>query len=76
MLFLGQLILFRPKIFGQNDGVDFFLGFNQEPFFFFLLTPLFFQNFGAPFHLRALGNGLTGLVEGPAKCNFCMGCGC
>ena len=33
-------------------------------FFFFSLLPLFFQNFGAPFHLGALGNGLIGLVEG------------
>ena len=54
MLFLGQLILFRPKIFGQNDGVDFFLGFNQEPFFFFFANTSFFPKFWGPLPLEGL----------------------
>ena len=40
-------------------------GVLSETIFFFSSTP-FFQNFGAPFHLEDLGNGLIGLVEGPA----------
>ena len=82
MIFLGQLILFRPKFFwGTNvckDVLDFlffshkdvsdFLKFYLKLilFIYFFLLPLLFQNLGAPFHLRALGNGLIGLVEGPA----------
>ena len=78
MIFLRQLIFLRPKnflgtkickdvpnflFFDHEDVLD-FLEFLLNLFFFFSLLPLFFQNFGAPFHLGALGNGLIGLVEG------------
>ena len=52
--------------FGHKDVSD-VLEFHLKLyiFIFFFLLPLLFQNFGALFHL-ALGNGLIGLVEGPA----------
>ena len=72
--------MFRPKNFlGTNvykDVLDFlffshkhvsdYLEFYLKLFFFFFLLLVLFQNFGAPFHLGPLGNGLIGLVEGPA----------
>jgi len=56
MLFLKQLILFRPKNSGlvlwskgQKDGADLILGLIKNQFFFFPNTS-FFPKFWAPFY--------------------------
>ena len=82
MLFLGQLILFRPIFFfffvlPMFNRVQqkfcflvkrmcqiFFDSFETKNFFPYY--PFFSKILEPPFHLRALGNCLIGLVEGPA----------
>ena len=52
--------------FGHKDVSDFFRISSKTIFFIFFLLLRRFKNLGVPFHLGALGNGLIGLVEGPA----------
>ena len=77
-LFLGQLILFRPKkknlcyqcltgyninfIFWSKRCVGFFF-IHPKPKFVFPYN-LFSKILGPPFHLGVLGNCLIGLIEG------------
>ena len=77
MLFLGQLILFWPKIFlcypcltGYIKKLFFlvkkmcqFFLHSSETKFFFPYYPFFSKILGPPFHLGVLGNCLIGLVE-------------
>lgn len=76
IFFLDQRIFWGTNVYkdvsnflfiGHKD-VSNFLEFYLKLNFIFLL-PLPFQNFEASFHLRALGNGLFGLVEGLALLN-------
>ena len=50
--------------FGQKDVPDFFDSFETK--IFFPYYPFFSKILEPPFHLRALGNCLIGLVKGPA----------
>ena len=51
--------------FGHKDVLD-FLEFHRKLKFFFYYPFYFKILFWGAFHLGALGNGLIGLVEGPA----------
>ena len=65
--FLGNSV-FRDVpvfLFFDHKDVPDFLEFYLKLFFFFSTTNSF-PKFWAPFHLEAFGNGLIGLVEGPA----------
>jgi len=54
-----QIFLF----FGHKSVSDFWVSFETIFFFYY---PFFFKILGLPFHMGVLGNGLIGLVEGPA----------
>ena len=78
MIFLGYLILFRPKnVLGYqclqgcfnffvlwSQGYIKFLDISSKTIYIFF-TLFFFKILGPFFYLGALGNDLIGLVEGP-----------
>ena len=70
---LDQRIFWSTNIYKNVPNFLFFGHKNVSDFLeiylklFFFLVPFFFQNFGASFHLEALGNGLFGLVAGSAR---------